>query len=1151
MHFGHKIVGSEDKLIKYIFGRPGTGKTARCIEEILGYVNSGMEQVFYIVPEQFSLQSEKDVLEKSGKSSVMNLQVLSFQRLAYLVFSKQGKKKKILDDTGKSILLKKALMNVSEDLKVYKSAGNKNGFIDSLINQITEFYQYGMDPDFILKRLSVDENSEKNENLKLKLLDLSLIFNEYIRIKEENYITGDESLDALAERIPQCAFLHGAKIWFDGFNGFTPQEFKVIEKLMPIADLTFSFTTPPEGFRAKAPFYKIREAIKKVYDMAQNAGVQVCDNMFMTENLKHASFKALKFLEENYFQFETSYGEIFDGENGIRFIEGEDPNSEVLAVAAEIIRLTREENFRYNEIGVLTSALSSYHKIYKSVFTQYEIPIFIDKTEDISAHPLPVFLLSAFEIVVTNWSYESVFGFLKTGMTGIEQNQIDLIENYVLAFGIRGGKWKKEFSSGFSDSEYKYESFDCNSVNLVREKIVNLISPLDNGVKRNTVIKISDFCKRAYEFLEASGALNVLGQWIVNAGEKGDAAAYRINSQIYKKVIHVLEKLVEMMGEQEITIGEFLKLLEAGFLSTKMGIIPPSLDQVIVGDLRRSRLPKVRALIISGANDGLLPMEISESGLFSHRDRNVIENAGITLSPDGEKKAEEDKLDIYLSLTKPSEYLYLSYHLRGFSGEERTQSETILRLKSMLNQIKIIKNGSLDHTAAFNKKLAFNRLISALAGGEISDYAADLYGFFKSDRAFSNKLEIFETTLKNAGNDRAYLSEQSKNLLYGKRILTSVSRLEKYAGCPFSYFAGYNLKAVERKLYSLQRVDLGNIFHEIFLEYANAVKAENVLFRDIDDKKCEDLAGLAIERACSRFEIFKYSNRYKNYEKRVSEISKKSLWALTNHLKSGDFEIFGAEVQFSENEGFPCVEIPLDDGAVMLIRGKIDRVDTLSEKDEVFIKVVDYKSGKKKFSFEEVYFGLSFQLIIYMEAFIRQFNLNNLVDKRAVPGAALYFNISDPFLNYSEEQENSADVINRNVLKAFKMTGVALKDAEIAKRLDNSLENGGMSDIFPLGIKKSGNEEEEQFYSTSVALNKEDFQKLNSFSVKKAAEIGNRILSGDIGINPYKMGAQTPCSFCPYGSICGFDPVFDSAKQRILEIGAKEALEKILDDLKI
>jgi len=1049
--------------VQYILGRPGTGKTTLCHSEIAEKQRNGADNsLILIVPEQFSFQSEKALIAATGNCGLWRAQVLSFHRLSYYVFGKtSGIDKKILEDSGKHMLLRKILSEHKKQLVYFRSGQDKRGFIDALSSSITEFYQYSIEPQDLLAKAETMSVT----NLHLKLMDLHLIYSAYKNYLEAEYISSDEILDVLAEKIHLADFLKGAEIWIDGFKSFTPQEKKVLASLISVAKSVKIVLCVDKGdFGA---FYEARDTMRQVNQMV----AEVDKPIFLDKPKRYPNAPDIAFLCSNFLRFDVKRHEGIP--ENIHIFSAENVFDEIHNAAKIVTMLSRDRGYRYCDIGVVAADLAQYEKYIPAIFSQYDIPVFVDARREIFGHPLAEIIFAALEVVTTNWQYEAVFRMLRCAMSPIPQAEVDLLENYVLAYNIRGKIWKDGFTFGPDD--------DLEMLNAIRAKVVQLMTPLANvGTS-----KVSIVAKSLYHFLIDNALDTTLARWIEETATKGDNEALRGHEQIWGKVIDALDKMVEILGESRETIGDFAKILEAGM--TDLGLAPPSIDQLVVGDLRRSRFGEIKALIVLGANEGIMPGRPESSGLLDDGDRGALVKSGMNLAKDHIAKIYEEEFLIYSNFSKPQEYLAISYHNGDLEGGAAIPTRLIARLAEMFPGIAI--NDSVEQISA--PRVVFGDMVKAM--GEPKPLAAiylDAYSFFNSRPEHNARLKNIEAALAFYTQSQV-LSKKSVQGLYGRHLRTSVSRLQRFINCSFSYFVEYNLAAKPRKYYEAGAVDMGNIYHDILAQFGTAL--QNIA--DISDSKLESLVDAAVEQALSgeSAQILNSSGKYRHYANRMRQISRVSAMMLAHHLKDGDFTL-----AFNETV-LDTIQIPFDD-SVMHLDGRIDRVDLAEINNTEYVKIIDYKSGRRQFSLSEVFHGLDMQLLVYLSAFIQKLSeiQNPQLAKKIMPAAALYFNLLNPVVAFKSNFQHNPDAIKDELKKSFRMSGIVLKDEDVISAIGKDC-------------------------LSTTAMDSEEFFSLMAHVLQTAQNAGREILQGNIAAAPAKHRDKYPCQYCDFRSICKFD----------------------------
>lgn len=1103
--------------LRILSGTPGTGKTDFCMKEIIRAQASHQGRQIYLVPEQFTSQAERDLTAMTQKKGILTAEVLSFGRLAYQILAKNGSGNLVLlDETGKQMVLTKILLSQKEQLSYFHSMTDKKGFAQQLGLTITEFFRYGVTPDTLTQMTKKENLSHAVQG---KLQDLSLIFHSYMDFLKNDYLSGDETLTLLSKTLENTQPWEETEIWVDGFYGFTPQEYRVLSHLMRLTKRVTVTLPMAEGayyapyLPPSAPFFEPKLTKEKLLSLAEEAKTPVESPVFFRENHR-AEKEGLRFLAEHYFYGYYKKSPVSDG---IHIHSCSTKEEEIQYAAAKINHLVRDENLRYRDIAIVTNAMDRYENSLRSILREYGIPCFIDTRRDISAHPLIIMIQGLLDTLVYDFRYEGIFAYLKSGLTGITAEETDLLENYVLAYGIKGYKWRKDkWEWGYQPNEEDALDF----INNLKDRVLSPFSHFAPYHKKREYPFV-DLAKSFIAFLEELPIQEQLSVWTQQELTKGNTQKAEEHRQIMQIVIQVLEKAMDILKEEPVTIEAFSKILTAGLEKSTLGMIPPSVDMVIVGDLERSRLPEIKVLFVLGVNEGILPAPSAPQGIFTETERLSLAEAGMELAPDGKRKLFEEQFLIYRGLTKPSSALYLSYANADTEGNALFPSSLIARIKKMYPSLEE-EQPDLFSLSAMAPASCFHVLGEHLtAENGMEPLWQDIFSFFYESPEWKERLHLLLTGLT-ADIRQETLSPKVTKQLFGTNILSSVSRLERFAACPFSYFAEYGLKAEERRLYQLRTPDLGILFHSVLETFSRQLENEGISWQSLTQEETKQRIENAVENAApllgSEILLDSAANRY--LIRRLKRISFRAAWTLVRHIQSGAFEPASYELGFGTHEILPPIVISMAKGGKLILRGKIDRIDLLKENGETYVKIIDYKSGNKTFHFQDIYYGLQLQLLLYLDAYLK---LQEDTSHPYHPGGVFYFRIADPTLTLTEEM--TAEEISQKLYNQMQMSGLVLDKEEVICGMDASLfdeKTGkpiyGESSIIPLKYNKNGSPS-----SASYLAKEEDYYLLMDFVVKQAAQIGEQMQNGVITPAPYRKKDQTPCTYCKYQSICRYD----------------------------
>ena len=1159
--------------LRIVYGRAGSGKTTYCLEQMKNELKAGGDYpLVLIVPEQFSLQAEKNLARAAGAGGILRAEVLSFRRLAFRVFSEVGGiSRHHLNTAGKSMLLFKILNSLGDNLRIYSKAALRKGFAGTLSEAVTEFKRYDVSPERLLDAVTDMEDSTP---LKDKLHDLSLIYGEFEKQLHQKYLDADDDLTELYKKLDQPTHLDGAEIWIDEFSGFTPQEYKVIGKLIKKARrVTVSLCTDclsdEPGGGAPIVFAPVRKTAVKLIRLAEAEGVDVerpaaldragrgddeagvkaacpagkkaagASRAYISP--RFAASEELGHLERNFYKYPCA--KFYKSSGDVRISASSNIYAEIEETAKDILRLCREQGFRYRDIAVTMRNPDGYAGIIKNVFTRYGIPFFLDGKRNIDGHPLIVFILSALEIFTEGWSYESVFRYAKTGLSGVDREELDLLENYVLAYGIRGNVWIRQEDWSFpaipagkdgrppQDGEARLAR-----INAARRQLTGPLLTFRQKTKGGA--RAVEFCTALFELLCDTGAnkkIQELTDRFAELGMLDKAGEYR---QVWNIVMDVFSQIVEVFGEEKPGTGRFSEILAAGFGGYKIGLIPPALDQVLVGSVERARSHDIKALYILGANEGVFPGTRDDEGLLSDKDRDVLERTGLELAGNTANRCMEERFMVYMAFATPSRYLYLSYPAADRDGRALMPSRVISEVKRILPHADvrstIAQPGAGGPPRPCAPVPAFDELAVQLRrryeGEKIHEGWKALYRWFSGNEAWKEKCSEI---IKGLGytNQGGRLSGDRTAKLYGRPVFTSVSRMEAYASCPFLFYVKYGLKAKERRLFRFDPVDEGTFMHHMIDEFSRMLAAKGISWRGLDREwVAEQISGLVDSQLAQKSGgVLASSKRYKYLAERLKKIVIKAVMLISRHIESGSFEPSGYEVEFGDTGRYPPITIQLPSGGCIKMTGRIDRIDAMPDTDGTYLRIIDYKSGNRALKLEDVYYGLQLQLATYMDAVLE-------TDRRAVPAGILYFRLDDPLIRSG--RKSTEEEIEKAVLRELRMKGLVLADAKVVKAMDSQIN--GDSLIIPARINKDGS------LGRSSSATAEQFGVLRKYVRKTLAFIGCEILEGNVRIRPYKKKAATACNYCPYGPVCQFDTSMRDNRYRIIQDYKDEELWRFM-----
>ena len=1131
--------------LRFCFGPSGSGKSHRIYEEIMQRAAEEPGRNFLIiVPDQFTMQTQKDLVMRSDRDGILNIDVLSFGRLSHRILEEVGTKEMpVLDDTGKSLVLQKVAADLKEQLPAMGSLLHKQGYIHEVKSAISEFMQYGISTQDMDKLIT---SAQKRGALAMKLKDLKTLyrgFQDYIR---DHFITTEETLDVLRRSLSKSKILKGSVVVFDGFTGFTPIQNRLIQELMRVCAETIVTVTigvgedPYKMDGEQKLFHLSKKTVADLEKLAAEAEVERGEDLFVKGGPnRFAKAPALHYLEQNLFRYQY---EPYAGEQQeIHMFEALSPREEVHQTALYIRHLIREQGMTYRDIAVVIGDLEGYASYVETEFGQLEIPCFLDRTRGIVLNPMIEYIKSALQLYIKDFSYDTVFHFLRSGMADISREEIDELENYVIRTGARGYRTysrlftrRTEELQGNAEGSEQAEEKTMERLNRIRQQFMDAVEILHMGSQE----KAGDYVSHLYDFLEQNQVQQKLLNYQQQFEKEGDLSRAREYAQIYRLVMDLLDQVYELLGEEEISRQEFADILEAGFGEITVGTIPQNVDRIVVGDMERTRLKQVKVLFFLGVNDGNIPKNASKGGIISDMDREFLIESGTEMAPSPRQQMYIQRLYLYLNMTKPSEQLYLSYAKVNSEGKGIRPSyliDTVRKLfpamsveypqnRSRLEQIEGRQEGA---------RYLAEELREYVEGTLPEEERQDFYLMYRAYEADAAGRDLLTRAAFRRYRESG-LSRIVARALYGQQLENSVSRLETYAACACRHFLQYGLSLQEREEFGFEASDMGTVYHAVLENFAGKLAESNLTWWDFT----EDFAAKAVKESVEAYaatygETVLYSSARNEYAiTRMSRILTRTVLTLQKHLKQGSFQPDDYELSFRFAEDLDSIHVDLSEDEKMHLQGRIDRIDVSEDTEHVYVKVIDYKSGNRKFDLAALYYGLQLQLVVYMNAAMEMESRKH-PDKEIVPAALLYYHIDDPTIETPVELTD--EQINEQILAKLRMNGVVNSDPGVVERLDRYMQDKSV--VIPVEKKKDGS-----FSARSGVLSREEMQLISSYVDAKIRSIGREILDGKIAANPYEKGNEGACTYCAYKKVCGFDGSIPGYEKRQLEDLDKQAL---------
>lgn len=1130
--------------LRLIVGRAGSGKTRRCFDEICSRLQADPEgsALILLTPEQATFHSERALASLTPSGGLFRVHVLSFRRLAWMALNEAGGSSRMfITELGRRMILHSIIERHQKDLRIFGRAAGQTGFTNVMDSFLAELKLYRVPQGRLSSALDGSETGTR-DRLGGKVHDIDLIYSELENHISGRYFDPDDYMNLLAGKIHLSPTIRGAEVWVDGFNGFSPQEYYVLEKLMQLAvrvnvticaDRKAVERMPREG----ELFHTTGETINKLTESAQKSNTIVEAPVFLEGCRRFSAVPVLDYLEKMYFSYPVR---PFTGDlAGIKLVAAAGPRAEVEAAAREIISLCRDKGLSWREIAVLVRDLNLYRLHVTSVFKDYGIPCFIDHKQPVTHHPLVELIRSALEVLSGGWSYESVFRFLKTDLVPLSREEVDILENYVLAHGIRGAAWTSARDWDYvrrplgQEKEAAEDRCLLEMVNRARRKGLEHLAAFCECVGKSPRTARA-FSEALFNMLVDLDVPSLLQQWSAREEAAGNLVRASEHDRIWGLLIELLDQVVAAFGDSAMTPEKYAGILEYGLVELRLGLIPPGMDQVEVGTLDRSRSPAVRAVFVLGVNDGIFPARQLEDGILDDTERGFLSGKGVSLAPGVRRKVFDEQMLVYTALTRASGQLWMSYSLSDNEGRSLAPSRIIQRicelLPGMVQQTAAVEPGGGEDDLSFVAE--GGRTLGCLAAG-IREYLAgagihplwwDVYNWYVQEDSFQDRLALIRKGIFYENNEDN-LPSRLTGMLYGDRLRLGVSEIESFNACPFAHFLKYGIKLKERLHYKLTPPDTGEFFHLALKEFALCVVQETSGWGKLNRDEIARLADEIITVISPRLqnEILLSTARYRYMTARFKRRLIRSAEVLNEHFRRGKFRPVALEIGFGPGEKLPPVRVTLPGGKAMEITGRIDRIDACSPEEGNYIIVIDYKTGFSRLDLKDIYYGINVQLPAYLG--VAADNSVFLTGRRCSPAGIFYFTVADPLINLPgpvEPQEAA-----KMILKKLKLKGMLLADRDVVGMIDAELERH--SDIIQVSVNAAG-----QFYKNNPAVPAAQFDFLRGYLKKIYRQVGKRIFSGEVGIRPIKRKKYTACDYCRFKSVCRFDSRVAENRYRIM-----------------
>ena len=1118
--------------VQFILGRSGTGKTRCCLRAIVdALLEQSEQQLILLVPEQATYQAERAILADERIAGYNRLHVLSFDRLQFLLLGKNTAMPK-LSRIGRQMIVHRILRDNQSELQLFGVETAWSGLSRQIAQTITELHQYSKTPDDVDQLLSKLAKDERHRLAFLKFTDIGLVFREYLKFIESDFLDPDAQLMRACGAVSAANLTKGAKLWVDGFAGFTTAEFAILAELLKVVkDANIALCLDPSNIDLKNPdtekldtvglFNPTERVYGELFEIVKKSKLKVAEPLILSKAIRFSRCSELAHVERHVFELEAPKMSISEN---VHTVSAPNERAEVQFVGRQILRLVREKDFRYRDIAIIASDIDRYEHYIRAYFEDYGVPFFIDKRKPLNHHPVVQLVSSALQAVTGGFMYSDIFAYLKTDLVPIKSYDIDLLENYCLAFGISARDWQSDNPWRFAGPDNK--RFDEPQINGIRMKASRSLLELRDGLcpadEQAKALGAEEFTRIIFNFLDQLNVKETISSWIKQANEKKSLTIADEHRQFYNQFLDIFDELVEVFAGEAMKADDYLAILHSAFSQLTLAFIPPALDQVLVGSIERSRHPDLRAVFLIGATQKQFPSPVASDSILTDEDRMAAESADFPLAATLSRTLAEHQYLAYIAFTRPSEFLWVTYPSVDDKGAAVPRSQFIGDLESLFE--------NLGEESIAGKAIGVENVHSET---ELTDLLCGRLGRDRflpeagNDSQFNELLDAIcsDEQLAELGakvlyvlnyDNRASLDVGIVKELFGRRIKSSATRLGTFAACPYQYFARYTLELKERQEFKFEPLDLGSFYHRVLDALLKRLNVEGKDFAATDDGELITLLREEIEKLTKKDSFISNFTSRRGYNEFIINSAGKVLedcvMAIAQMVRTGSFRPKFSEVSFGKagntRDTLGNYELVLADKRVLSLDGKIDRLDFADVGHEKITLVFDYKRRDTSFGWSEFCHGLDMQLPIYMLA----------VRKAADPGTK---NVVGAFyipIEVSPKKATLGKLSDRSDSFDYKAKGIF--NGEFYRQLDGRTDSG-WSRFYNFCV--TAKDEQYGNYARSGALKPKDFEKLLRFTEQRIIQLAQKIVSGKIDISPYRLGQVSPCSYCKYKSVCRFD----------------------------
>jgi len=1098
-----------------------TARAHRLFPEIVEAMGSHISQdetALLLVPEQFTLAAERELMARLHLDGMFQLDVLSPSRMYEHVLSAAGRdEREPLSDAGRRMAVSQALEKLEDKLPYYGSITQRRGFVEKLCALITDMKRGGMTAD----SLSGYADTLPDGVQKAKLNDLSKIYDQYHAVLAERFSDSEDQLNYVAGRLSQSGYLTGKHLYVYGFDTLPQQLMRLLCAAAPLcASLTIGLICDGENAPDGELYAPVRQGIARFRKMLAQDGLQAEWRVLPSKELNHAP--AIAHLDKALF---VQPARTFDGDvSCVTLSNGLTPYEEATLMSRQVMKLL-EDGVDIEQITVLYPDDSGYEFAVNAALTDSGLPFYTDRQLPAAAHGLVRFLLSALHAMADGWRNRDMLAMLKSGYAPLSFEESCELENYLYVCGIDRKRWLTPFTRGEASMRERCEALRLRLMEPLLKARQALVDARDAASSMTAVFQLL-MDVNAYETLRQEEDRLLKTGFHVRANQ---------NSQIWQSILTLFDQLVRLGGASRIPLKHIATRLECGFSAISLASLPPASGMLHAGALGHLLAVEADAVFLLGLNDGLLSRS-TESLLTPDERAKTQEETGCFLGLTDENRILQAKLDLKLAMTLPRKHLFLSYARTSADGAALRPLSLLSTLQNKL--LPGLANTVFSEDLPLSATQALSQLSLILRAhadgalhGELSPrWQERLHKLLRSPSTAPDAMRLLRS-LHFDGSAQPLTSQQAR-ALFGEDVLT-VSRLEQFAECPFKHFVTYGLRPHVLREWKIDPIETGNFYHTGLNNFAKLARRDRQ-YPNLPPERIEAMAEEAIaplidelmqgpmgdgDRSLARFDLARHAIR-------------RAALTMTSHLAAGKFQLYRTEASFGYDGGLPPIVLLLSDGRKIALRGRIDRIDRYDSPDAVYLRVIDYKSSQQNLDAARTWWGLQLQLLLYLD-----------VCTHAIPGAkpagAFYFYVADPLV---ESDTDAASVVESKLRDLFQLRGITLSDVEIVSAMDE----GDIPCVLPPLYLKSG-----ELKKTARALDENQFIALLKHSREVAVELADRLFGGETDIAPTREQSRTSCDFCDFRAICHFDCQSPEAPFRTVPDMSMEEMRGILSSKEV